>query len=231
MTAAQRLRLVVALGVVNLVLAGVALGFGIVGLPASNPIGAVPTPPTAIALPAPTPAPTRPSPRPTPTPPADEPPASTPPGSPTPTPTPTPPPPVQPTATPPTVAPQAPEAAGTGGGGIAVVVAHPAGGTPPPSPTPVVPSGPPACAAVPGHRPPGDPPDPSAAVGLARLAEACPPPGIIKHPKAVKPPTTHERPPQAHGPKAGQGHHTPATRPHTAKRGGAHRVANRSGHH
>src|SRR5204863_3183816 len=89
-TAVQRLRLVIALGVVNLVLAGVALGFGIAGLPASNQIAAGPTQPSAIVLPQPTTPPettrpessARPIPTATPTAPGGEPPASTPPATP-----------------------------------------------------------------------------------------------------------------------------------------------------
>jgi hypothetical protein len=226
-TVAQRLRLVVALGVVNLVLAGVALGFGIVGLPASNRIAAGPTPPTAIALPTPTLPTTRPgpSPRPTPTPPASHPPASTPPTQPTPTPTPTPP--TQPTPTPTPAPPTAaPETAGSGDGGIVLVVAHPTGGTPQANPVPIAPAGPPACDAVSGYRPPADHPKAAEGVGLVRLAEACPPPGMVKPPKAVKPPRPLDRPPKAHGPKPGHGHHGPLDhKAHPAKHSGGHHAA------
>ena len=72
MTAAQRLRLVLALGVVNLVLATVALSFGIAGTASRPGTAGGPTPGTAIASPAPT-TPAGPEPRPTAEPPSTSP--------------------------------------------------------------------------------------------------------------------------------------------------------------
>ena len=75
-TAAQRLRLVLALGVVNLVLAAVALGIGISGLNTTPSTAGGPTPGIAFASPTPgatTPSATEPPGRPRPRPPADRP--------------------------------------------------------------------------------------------------------------------------------------------------------------
>jgi hypothetical protein len=236
-TAAQRLRLVVALGVVNLVLAGVALGFGIVGLPAEKQIAAGPTPPTAIAQPTP-PGPSatarpEPSPRPTPTPiatpPSGQPPAGTPPPTPIATPPPT------PTATPTPTPTEPAQASGpttlptTGTGGV-VVVFHPP--TPkPPSPEPVHEAGgPPTCTATTDHRVSADRRMTAVLMTFAPVAGDCPkldgakPPTTHEPPKTHKPPKTHDRPPPAHGPKPGHDHHKP---PHPKPRPPSHH----HGHH
>ena len=54
MTAAQRLRLVLALGAINLVLASVALAVGIVGVQSPPTTAGGPTPGIAFVSPAPT---------------------------------------------------------------------------------------------------------------------------------------------------------------------------------
>ena len=137
MTAAQRLRLVLTLGVINLVLASVALTFGIVGIQSTPETAGGPTPGIAFVSPAPTATTTVPEPTPASSP---EPGTSTP-GTPVPTTTPA----AEPTPTEsPAVAPSpsvepTPGLALTppAGGPSVVVFGHPPVTEPAATPTPV----------------------------------------------------------------------------------------------
>lgn len=198
-TSAQRTRLVVALGILNLVLATMALAIGTFGLPTTPTIGPRPTgetaaespSPTAVAgLPSPTPGQTlepglTPGPQPTPpapTPPASEPPTGTPGPSASP-PSSSAPPSVEPTATP----------GGPAGG--------PAGGpepTPGGTPTPAQPTPTPEPTATP---PTATPPPPTPEPTPSR-PPAGPPGDNGNHgPKPDKPNPPNEKPNKPKPPK------------------------------
>jgi len=164
-TPAHRARLVVALGLVNLALAGVALAVGAFGLPLGPPSSPRPT---EVAVISPTPEPSVPeSPPPTPTPTPQTQPPPEPSELPTPTPSPTPTPPEEtlpPIAVAPTASP-APRPAAT---------QAPARATPRPTPAPAAPpAAPPAVAPTPA--PPAVAPTPAPPAAPTVDAKALPP--------------------------------------------------------
>jgi hypothetical protein len=234
-TAAQRLRLVLALGVVNLVLAAVVLGVGITGVtiptgPGAQPssaIALIPPPPTtpggagATSSPASslTPGTAAPSLAPTPgpsgLPTSSSQPASPEPASPEPAASPS----IEPSLAP-SAAPSVPSA--TPAGGPIAVVAHP--GNPGPAPTPRLPSN---STPTPGPTPEptpvgitaGPPEGPGACPrerGGTAAADVVCVPKVKDHGHAAKPKAAHHKkikhhPPTAHGPHADQGRHQEAT--------------------
>ena len=166
-TPAHRARLVVALGLVNLALAGVALAVGAFGLPLGPPSSPRPTDAAVIS---PTPQPSVPESPPPPTPvPQTQPPEPSESPSASPSPTPTPP----PEATPPPIA----VAPGASPAPRPAATQAPARATPRPTPVPAGPTAPPAAA-------PTQPPPDAPAVD-AKALPPCPehggaPPGQSK---------------------------------------------------